>query len=63
MDGLEHVEPERWLAAERPQTINVPTGCRGAACPFFAACQGRCATKRGRRRSTKIGSTAVATEA
>ena len=24
----------------------LPVGCRGAACPAFALCQGRCATRR-----------------
>ncbi len=31
--------------ADPPQTRALPPGCRGAACPAFAMCQGRCATR------------------
>jgi radical SAM protein with 4Fe4S-binding SPASM domain len=48
MDILDHVEPERWLAiAPAPQAVQA--GCKGAACPFFATCEGRCAKKRAAR--------------
>jgi len=46
MDILDYVEPERWLATEPASQLAVPAGCKGAACPFFATCQGRCAKKR-----------------
>jgi hypothetical protein len=45
MDILDDVEPERWLAIGPPPQA-VQAGCKGAVCPFFATCQGRCAKKR-----------------
>ena len=29
-----------------PAAAQLPPGCKGAACPAFARCQGRCETKR-----------------
>jgi radical SAM protein with 4Fe4S-binding SPASM domain len=59
MDILDYVEPERWLEAEARQAVVVPAGCKGAACPFFAACQGRCAAKR-RARAERVRARALA---
>lgn len=28
----------------QPAGLPLPKGCKGAACPAFAVCQGRCAT-------------------
>lgn len=65
MDGLEHVEPERWLEAEAPAAdVGYPVGCKGTACPFFAACQGGCATRRAGRQARRAAAVqAVATMA
>lgn len=35
--------------------IAVPKGCRGAACPLFAQCQGRCASPEAVQRSHPDG--------
>lgn len=32
------------FAPEPRQVRTAPPGCRGAACPAFALCQGKCAT-------------------
>jgi hypothetical protein len=33
----------------------VPPGCKGAACPFFVSCQGRCATRQTAQRIAPDG--------
>lgn len=40
------VERESLPPQMRAMVQPVPKGCRGAACPAFAICQGRCAIKR-----------------
>ena len=32
------------FAPETQRTRTAPPGCKGAACPAFALCQGKCAT-------------------
>jgi hypothetical protein len=33
---------DRWGQVARAQAAALPPGCKGAACPAFALCQGRC---------------------
>lgn len=33
----------------------LPPGCKGAACPAFALCQGQCATRRLKREAVRDG--------
>lgn len=40
-------EPLRFHARSA-EPLAVPPGCKGAACPFFAQCQGRCAPQQAR---------------
>lgn len=33
--------------------VTIPRGCRGPACPAFAACQGRCAVRKTEREAAE----------
>ena len=34
-------------------SVTIPRGCRGPACPAFAACQGRCAVRKAEREAAE----------